>query len=172
MRTDVFRTAVVACCAVISVVLSVPLAQAAPDTILVYELSGFSFLPGDRFELQENGAHATFLDTLDLAFENDQFRVTAIVDNDLATSLPWGFGLFRPGYDPAADPFTDNHPAWISFHPFFAPPVSGQVYSAYVPPQPVPEPNSTVGLLAGLLALILGRARARADTSLTSDSRG
>ncbi len=172
MRKPVFRTAVVACRAVLSVVFSTPLVRAAPDTMLVYELLNLSFPPGDRFELRENSAHATYLDTLDLAFEDDHFRVTAIADNALAIGLPWGFGLFRPGYDPAADPFTDNHPMWISFHPFFAPPVSGQVYSAQVPSQHVPEPNSTIGLLAGLLALGLSRVRARADTALTSDSRG
>ena len=170
MRQHVFRTAVAVCCATLVVALSTSPARASGDTLRVQELLGLSFFPGDSFLLKDNGAHATYLDTLDLAFTDDYFRVTALVDNELATGLPWGFGLFRPDYDPAADPYTDDHPAWISFHPFFAPPVAGQVYSAYVPPQPVPEPNSTVGLLAGLLALILVRARARADTSLTSDS--
>lgn len=79
------------------------------DTLPVQQLLGLSFFPGDSFLLKENSAHATYLDTLDLAFTDDYFRVTARVDNELAT---------------------------------------------------------------GLLALILVRARARADTSLTSDSRG
>ena len=117
MRKHVFRTAVVVCCAAIVVALYTSPARASGDAILVRELLGLSFFPGDSFLLQEGGAHATYLYTLDLAFENDHFRVTAIVDNELATGLPWGFGLFRPDYDPATDPYTDDHPAWISFHP-------------------------------------------------------
>lgn len=79
------------------------------DTLPVQQLLGLSFFPGDSFLLKENSADAIYLDTLDLAFTDDYFRVTVLVDNELAT---------------------------------------------------------------GLLTLILVRARARADTSLTSDSRG